>query len=149
MAAHTAHTARGGAAMKKRKIRFRRSTLLAAGVFAVLVGAACLLPTEAKFHLHTQGALHPWIHLIVFGTLAALCTLAAPQGRRQILLLIANLLFAWGTEWVESLRDGWPVERHDVLLDSVGIVVGFLLANAWLARPRRIRPNVDFPQGHA
>jgi hypothetical protein len=113
-------------------VRLRSLFLVAGLLLALGMFAASGLPTQVKFHLHTQGALHPWLHLLGFALLAALWSAAVPRPFPRLLGCAALLLFGYGTEVHESHLDGWPVEQRDVLIDAAGVLLG-----AALAAPRR------------
>ena len=106
----------------------KRGPILFALLLFLGIAVVASLPTQDKFALHTQGPLHPWFHLLAFGTLTfvLLTTVRSPLAR--VLVVILMLTFGWGTEFVEHLRDSWPVETGDVLLDSAGVVAGAVAA---------------------
>ena len=121
---------------------------------AYLVWAFCLfvaiagvssLPTRYKFELHTQGVLHPWMHVVAFGLLTFLLTsgFRSPFVRAAVFLFMLG--FGWGSEYVEHLRDSWPVESRDVLFDAVGTLLGAISAMFWPKRlePARLRSKLD------
>ena len=99
----------------------------AACLFAVIAGVSAL-PTRYKFALHTQGLLHPWLHVFAFGTLTFLLVSGTRSPSLRVVITLLMLTFGWGTEYVEHLRDSWPVESKDVFFDAVGILLGAAVA---------------------
>lgn len=118
-------------------MRLRPLLLVLGLLLALAMFSLSGLSTETKFHLHFQGALHPWLHLCGFALLAALLSAALRRPALQLLACAALLLFAYGTEAHESHLDGWPVEQKDVLTDAAGILAGIALAS----RPRSSHPE--------
>lgn len=96
--------------------------LLVLGIFGISA-----LPTETKHALHTQGALHPWLHLCGFGLLAFLLLGATQSNLLRLAFLAALLAFGYGTEARESRKDGWPIEQKDVRTDVTGTLFGAAL----------------------
>ena len=107
----------------------RRTARGLACLLLLTITALCLLPTGVKHALHTQGSLHPWLHLIAFASLSFLCVRALPAPGFRLFILLAMVAFGWGTEFAESLRDGWPVETRDVLTDTAAVLLGWLAAS--------------------
>ena len=118
----------------------RRGALRMAAVLALAIAGFSLLPTEDKFALHTQGNLHPWLHVGAFAVLAVLLMLGVRSGLVRIIVFLALLALGWGTEFIEHLRDGWPVEGGDVLLDAAGVVLGSMLGSV-LSSLLALRPR--------
>lgn len=107
----------------------KRSQCSVAGV--VLMGLICLLsllPPSAKFALHMQGALHPWLHLMAFLAAGFLLTVATSSARQRIAILIAIIVLGFGTEIVEQWINATPLETSDIFADTVGAVLGLLAA---------------------
>lgn len=109
--------------------------LLILGILlAALIFGTSALPTETKFALHTQGPLHPWLHIGSFALLALLLVSAVRPIALRFALVAGLLLFGYGTELRESRKDGWPVEQRDVQLDTIGTLLGTTLAFVRLRR---------------
>lgn len=86
------------------------------------------LSANHKHALHTQGALHPWLHFFGFAVLAFLLIRATHSQALRVLLFAFLLFFGWGTEAHESGKNGWPIEVKDVHTDAIGVALGFVLA---------------------
>ena len=108
-------------------------SLCLAAVAGLLIFALSAAPGSVKHALHTQGHLHPWLHLLSFALLAYLLLNATRSLPLKALLAAALYLFGFATEARESHHDGWPIERRDVLTDTAGIVLGFTLS-LWRTR---------------
>lgn len=134
----------------------RRWTFLTAVLLLLAVAALSLLPTQDKFALHTQGRLHPWLHVLAFAVLTFLLLRAVRSPGWRLLVVTGMVAFGYGTEFAEQLLDTWPVEQTDVLLDGAGVLLGAAVGGLWPAgsqkrgrgdRPRHKEPRgVDFPR---
>ncbi|HLI77638.1 MAG TPA: hypothetical protein VKV02_11875 [Acidobacteriaceae bacterium] len=106
----------------------RAITILLACALTLSILAVSALPTATKHALHTQGALHPWLHLIGFALLAFLFLSVTRSIPLRLVFLAALLLFGYGTEARESRKDGWPIEQKDVYTDGLGVLLGATLS---------------------
>lgn len=88
-----------------------------------------VLPPEAKFALHTQGVLHPWLHLGSFIIVGFLLMAGAPSSKVRTFAFVGLLLFSFGTEVLEHVMNTTPLEASDVFADVVGTVLGLLTAS--------------------
>lgn len=103
----------------------RRSLpLLLALLLVCAIAGTSALPTATKHALHTQGALHPWLHLLGFATLAFLLLSSTRSDKVRVIFVVVLLLFGYATEAFESHRDTWPVEVNDVETDCLGVLIG-------------------------
>lgn len=107
--------------------------LIALSLF-LAIAVISSLPTQDKFVLHTQGRLHPWLHVLAFGVLTFALVSSVKSSSLRVVIVMLMLTFGWGTEFVEHLRDKWPVETRDVLLDGVGVLLGAVVARARSSR---------------
>lgn len=105
-----------------RRLAFASGLLLALVMFAT-----SLLSTQTKHALHTQGALHPWLHVLGFAALAALLLSSTRSDPMRVLCILSLLAFGYSTEAVEGRRNGWGVEVKDVRSDSIGVLSGAVL----------------------
>ena len=105
----------------------RRFALALGFLLALLIFATSLLPTQTKHALHTQGALHPWLHVLGFATLALLLLSSTRSDPARVLFILSLLAFGYGTEAFEGRRNGWGVEVKDVRSDSIGVLGGAVL----------------------
>ncbi len=109
-----------------------------APTLAILLAAMISIGSTSesvKLALHTHGTLHPWIHLLAFALVGFAAMLCTRRAWLRLLLVVALLLLAWGTEYREHLLDGWPIEAGDVQQDDVGVLIGTSVG--WLASWRR------------
>jgi hypothetical protein len=98
--------------------------LVCALLLMLAVAGLSALPTQDKFALHTQGRLHPWLHLLTFAVLTGLLVFAVRSSGLRMLVVLVMIGFGYGTEFLEHLLDTWPVESTDVLLDAAGVLLG-------------------------
>ena len=104
-----------------------RSLMTAAILLALVICATSALPTQTKHALHTQGALHPWLHVLGFATLAVLLLSSTRSDPMRVLFIVSLLALGYGTEAFEGRRNGWGVEVKDVRSDSIGVIGGAVL----------------------
>ncbi len=114
----------------------RRRAILLSCALLVSAAAASLLPDPWKVMLHLKGTLHPWLHILLFGWLAAMSELIPRRLMLKIALVLSLAAFGAATELIESLRFHTSVEYRDLWTDMVGVLLG--LSAALLIRPERI-----------
>ena len=108
----------------------KRRTLIAFALTSlILIASLSMLPQRYKSDLHTQGALHPWLHLFAFSLVAALLMAAVRTRASRGALFIGLLVFGLGTEVTEQFMTHSKVEMSDVLADSLGVVLGTVLVS--------------------
>jgi hypothetical protein len=106
-----------------------RIAFLALG--CVLVGAIAFvsfLPIEDKYLLHTRGRFHFWGHLLVFFVVAYVAVRISRSTYARVLFFLGSLAFGVGIEVGEHFAFGSVLEWKDVLVDSLGVVGGALIA---------------------
>lgn len=105
-------------------MRRRAIPLILALCLTLLIAVTSALPTATKHALHTQGALHPWLHLAGFALLAFLLLSSTRSDLIRVVFVLALLGLGYATEAYESRKDGWPIEAKDVRTDTIGVLVG-------------------------
>jgi hypothetical protein len=111
---------------RRQKIVLCLGLTLAFAAFAL----SLLLPSDVKFRLHTQGALHPWLHLAVFSALGALVMLSTSRTRTRTFFLAGAMLLGLSIEYAEAARFHSKFEFYDVVTDTCGVLIGALVG--WL-----------------
>jgi VanZ family protein len=107
----------------------RRNTSLALASFVVAgVAFVSFLPVAGKRALHTEGRLHVGLHLVVFSVVGFVVFHAARSRAARIAAFVGAVLFGFLIEVGEHLVYGGAMEWKDVLMDTVGVIVGTLLA---------------------
>ena len=107
----------------------RRKLFIALG--CVLIPAVlCLsfLPGTDKYVLHTRGRFHSLGHLITFSALAYVAMRSARTLQVRTLLFVTALFLGFAIELGEHLVYRSYMEWKDVLLDSLGVITGTILA---------------------
>ena len=106
----------------------RLSRWLTAGWLAFLL-VLSFLPAQWKNLLHTKGQMHDTGHLIAFGVLAWLLARGARSRDQALLFLFLTAGLGMTIEFAQDLRvllpkGSWaPVEWHDILLDTIAVVI--------------------------
>jgi hypothetical protein len=117
------------------QLLFNRRTVSEQALFialsSVVVSAIALisfLPGSDKNALHTRGMFHHWGHLFVFAILAYAIARTTRSRPAQLFLFLGAIAFGSGIELAESILYRAPLEWNDVLVDSVGVLAGTLVA---------------------
>ena len=76
--------------------------------------------------VQTHGAVHAFVHIVLFACLTGLLAASARSRGRRWLFCIGAILLGFGTEWYEHLKDGFPVETMDVVADCAGAGVAMI-----------------------
>lgn len=120
--------------------RVRRNivSLVLAGVVALAVLVVSFLPVEDKRKLHSGGRLHSWGHLAVFTVVGYAAARTAQTLWMRVAMFALAIVFGFGIELGEHLAFGNGLEWKDVLVDSLGVVAGTLVAAVFA--PRRLYP---------
>jgi len=88
------------------------------------------LSGRSRVWLHSEGVLHVWYHLALFGVLGLLAIFSSERLSVRIALLITAALLGVGMEYIETLRYSIDLEVNDICTDACGIAIGALLG--WL-----------------
>ncbi len=86
------------------------------------VPALSFLPPGVKHLLHTRGILHPWYHLVAFAALTFIFLRNAKTLYTRLLCIAGAVLMGCGTEIAQSIVYHYPVERLDIIADTIGVV---------------------------
>jgi hypothetical protein len=113
-------------------------SLVLAGVVALAVLVVSFLPIEDKRKLHSPGRLHSWGHLAAFTVVGYLAARTAETLWMRVAMFALAIVFGFGIELGEHLAFGNGLEWKDVLVDSLGVVAGTLVAAVFA--PRRLVP---------
>ncbi len=92
------------------------------------IGLISFLPDYDKNALHTRGIFHHWGHFFVFAVLAYSVARTTRSRTTQIILFLCAIVFGSGIELAESILYTAALEWKDVLVDSVGVLAGSLIA---------------------
>jgi hypothetical protein len=97
-------------------------------VLVAAVAIVSFLPIGDKYLLHTRGRFHFWGHLLAFFVVAYIAARISRSTYTRVLLFLGSLAFGLGIEVGEHLVFGSVLEWKDVLVDSLGVVGGTLIA---------------------
>lgn len=112
-----------------RKIKKNQGTSIAFASAAVAaVAAISFLPGHDKHRLHTSGRYHSWGHLLAFSAVSFVVARTTHSRSARILLFAASLVLGLAIEYGEHAVYRNSLEWKDVLVDSLGVVCGTLLA---------------------
>lgn len=108
-------------------------------LWTLAIVAGCLLPSESLPD-STLWSFDKLVHLVIFGGFGLLWVQALNQPMRQrvVWVLIAGLIFAGATEFIQGLVPGRSSELLDAAADVGGLVLGIGLYLLW--RSRRVMP---------
>ena len=102
--------------------------MLVLGFLVACVAFVSFLPVRGKRALHTEGRLHVSLHLAVFALVSFVAFHAARSRAARIAAFAGAVLFGFLIEEGEHLIYGGAMEWKDVLTDTMGVIVGTLLA---------------------
>ena len=106
----------------------RRCAILFSSALLLVAISASMLPVQIKVMLHLKGTLHPWLHVVLFGWLAAMSELVPRRLSTKITFLLSLTAFCAGVELTESVRFHTVIEYVDIWTDLVGILLGVSVA---------------------
>lgn len=124
--------------MRQRTLKWTAGSLCVAALTLV-----SFLPSKGKHALHTKGRLHGPGHLLAFLVTTMVLLRLVRRRSTRVLVLFALVVLGPAVEIMQSVRDGYGVEWHDVFVDLLGVAVG-ALATALLGgmRERSGTPRV-------
>jgi len=102
----------------------RRYAIWLSSALILIAVSASLLPVQFKVMLYLKGALHPWLHILLFGCLAGMSEWIPRRVSTKITFLFFLTAFGVGSELIESLEFHVAVACVDIWTDIVGILVG-------------------------
>lgn len=112
-----------------RKIKKNQGTSIAfASAVVAAVAAVSFLPGHDKHRLHTSGRYHSWGHLLAFCAVSFVVARTTHSRSARILLFAGSLVLGLAIEYGEHAVYHNSLEWKDVLVDSLGVVCGTLLA---------------------
>jgi hypothetical protein len=97
-------------------------------IVVMAIGLISFLPEYDKSALHTRGMFHHWAHFLVFAVLAYAVARTTRSRTTQIILFLGAIVFGSGIELAEAILYSAPLEWKDVLVDSIGVLAGSLVA---------------------
>jgi hypothetical protein len=106
--------------------RSHAAILLACAVLAG-VSFVSFLPVAGKRALHTEGRLHAGLHFVAFSVVGFVVFRAARSRAARIAAFAGAVLFGLAIEEGEHLVFQGGMEWKDVLLDTIGVIIGMLL----------------------
>jgi hypothetical protein len=109
-----------------------------ASAVILAVAIVSFLPGDDKYFLHTRGRFHSWGHLLAFSVIGFGVARIAHSFRGRILFLFSALLLGLAIEYGEHIVFSNPLEWKDVLVDTLGVLCGTLLA-ILIANEGRVR----------
>ena len=121
-------------ARRRREIYARRRNAILSVALAILVitGVAVVsfLPGSSKHLLHTRGRFHAhsWGHLLAFFAVSFTVVRIPATRMRRIIVSLGAILFGFLIEYGEHLYFHNPMEWKDVIVDTLGVVTGTVLA---------------------
>jgi hypothetical protein len=103
---------------------------LVLGIVTVLLSQI----SDSRVWLRSQGGLHVWYHLALFGLFGVLAICASRRATVRVGWLLAAALFGLAMEYGEATRYLFALEWIDVRTDALGVALGGLAG--WLLTRR-------------
>jgi uncharacterized membrane protein len=108
--------------------RKSRSAAIALGcIWMIMLAILSFLPNHDKLLLHTTGHYHRWGHLV--GFLAVTLLLASSVTSLKARFALAGVVVSFGffLEYVEHIVYSNALERSDIRLDTLGVILGLII----------------------
>ena len=86
-----------------------------------------MIPPPLKYILRTTGILHSWGHFFIFLFTAVLLCWNVVGVPSRIARCFGAIAFGFGLEWMEFWVYHNRLEWHDILVDSLGVLFGFII----------------------
>ena len=106
----------------------RNASLVLACLVVAGVSFVSFLPVAGKRALHTEGRLHVGLHFVVFSVVGFVVFRVARSRVARVAAFVGAVLFGLAIEVGEHLVYRGGMEWKDVLVDTIGVIVGTLLA---------------------
>jgi uncharacterized membrane protein len=104
------------------------STSIALGcVWMIILAVLSFLPEHDKLLLHTTGHYHRWGHLMGFLAATLLLVNGAISVRARFALAAVVVSFGYLLEFIEHVVYKIPLERSDILIDTLGVIFGLIV----------------------
>ena len=103
------------------------SSLALGCVWMILLAALSFLPNHDKHLLHTSGHYHGLGHLVGFLAVTLLLVNGATSLRARFALASVAVAFGYLLEFIEHVVYKIPLERSDILIDTLGVIFGLIL----------------------
>jgi hypothetical protein len=108
--------------------RKNRSAAIVLGcIWMIMLAILSFLPNHDKLLLHTSGHYHRWGHLVAFLIVTLLLTSSATSLRARFTLAAVIVSFGFFLEYVEHIVYINPLERSDIRIDTLGVVLGLII----------------------
>jgi VanZ family protein len=109
----------------------RTHRALLASLWVLFIAVISFLPRHYKEELHTAGSMHDYGHILAFCGAAFMLVGVSQNLFARAGLLLAGLALGVCLEIGQHLIYATQIEWHDILLDTVGSILGLLLALAF------------------
>jgi uncharacterized membrane protein len=105
-----------------------RSAAIALGcIWMIMLAVLSFLPNQDKLLLHTTGHYHRWGHLAGFLTVTLLLASSVTSLRAKFSLAAVVVSFGFFLEYVEHIVYSNALERSDIRIDTLGVVLGLII----------------------
>jgi uncharacterized membrane protein len=99
-------------------------------VWMVMLVILSFLPNHDKLLLHTTGHYHNIGHMLAFLTVTLLLVSSVNSLRAQFAVAALVVFFGYLLEFLEHLIYNAALERSDVLVDTLGVILGLVIVLA-------------------
>jgi uncharacterized membrane protein len=96
-------------------------------IWMIVLVVLSFLPNHDKLLLHTSGHYHRWGHLVAFLTATLLLASSVTSLRARFALAAVIVSFGFFLEYVEHVIYINPLERSDIRIDTLGVVLGLII----------------------
>jgi len=112
--------------------RKRRSVVIILGcVWMVMLAVLSFLPNHDKLLLHTTGHYHRWGHMLAFLAVSLLLVSSVTSLWSRFALAATAVSFGYLLEFLEHVIYRNELEKSDVMIDTLGVILGLILVLAY------------------
>jgi hypothetical protein len=96
-------------------------------IWMMMLAVLSFLPNHDKLLLHTSGHYHRWGHLVAFLIVTLLLAGSVTSLRVRFALAAVIVSFGFFLEYVEHIVYTNALERSDIRIDTLGVVLGLIV----------------------
>jgi hypothetical protein len=114
----------------------RSATIVLGCIWMIMLAVLSFLPNHDKLLLHTSGHYHRWGHMVAFLIVTLLLAGSVTSLRARFAMAAVIVSFGFFLEYVEHIVYTNALERSDIRIDTLGVVLGLIIV---LSREEFIR----------
>jgi hypothetical protein len=105
----------------------RSAAIILGCIWMIMLAVLSFLPNHDKLLLHTGGHYHRWGHLVAFLIVTLLLAGSVTSMRARFALAALMVSFGFFLEYAEHIVYTNALERSDIRIDTLGVVLGLII----------------------